>query len=82
MYLKNPKTSSPLLAEIVQNAMAVHEKHLRINQKDASGWEFSIKIMNKLYEYAVFEFNDDTSQERVDIQVYYGFSSLCNQSFM
>lgn len=63
--------------EIFQDCLSLHERHLKANYQKGGVWDFSIKIMNKMYEYAIFEFKDEIELEKVDIKVYYRFSSLC-----
>lgn len=76
--LKNSKHSLPYLEEIIKDSFFVHEAHLKKNGQGVDAWDFSIKVLNKMFEYALFEFRDDTDKQAVEVQVYYRFTSLCS----
>lgn len=78
VYPKDQKLTNPKLAEIIKDALWVHEQHTEKHENEAGIWEFSIKIFNQYAEYAMFEFRDQKTLSKVELNIYYRFSKSCS----
>lgn len=74
---KNQKVNNPKMTEILKDCLWVHENHQKKSDKAAGFYELSLKIMNHYMEYAIYEFSDLKSDQKVELVIYYRFSSLC-----
>ena len=66
------------MAEILKDCLWVHEQHLEKHDNEAGIWDFSLMIMNHYMEYTIYEFRDQKAKQKVELTIYYRFSSYCS----